>query len=145
MAIAVGTTRRHLPTASRPLRSQAERHQRSATPGFRLFDVATRERLSDSEALLREPQKGLATRADELPEDAGGLRWIGDGLPVGQRHRGADSSVYLCHQGGTAEHAHASLLHEPTQRGDIICRGVADDAVSCGVSVVSLALRRHAS
>jgi hypothetical protein len=114
-------------------------------PRFRLFDVATRERLSDSEALLRERQKCLAARADELPEDAGGLGWIRDGVPVGQRHRGADSSVYLCHQGGTAEHAHASLLHEPTQRGDIICRGVADDAVSCEVSVVSLALRRHAS
>jgi hypothetical protein len=117
----------------------------SCDPRVRPFDVATRERLSDSEALLRECQKGLAARADELPEDAGGLGWIRDGLPVGQRHRGADNPAYLCHQGGTAEHAYASLLYEPTQRGDIICRGETDDAVGGGVRVASLALRRHAS
>jgi hypothetical protein len=66
-------------------------------------------------------------------------------LSIGQRHRGADSPTYLCHEGGTAEHAHAALPYQPTQRGDIICRGVPDDAVGSRSRAVSFGLRSHGS
>jgi hypothetical protein len=48
------------------------------------------------------------------------LRWVGEDLPVGERQRGADLPACLCYEGGTAEHAKATLLHEATQRRDII-------------------------
>jgi hypothetical protein len=64
--------------------------------------------------------QSVVARSEELPDDAGRLRWIRDELPIGHRQRGADVPADLRHEGGTTEHANARLLHEPTKRRDIV-------------------------
>ena len=84
-------------------------------------------------------------RAKESRQEACRLRRLGNDLPVGQRYRSAHIASYLCHEGGTAERAKASLLDESAKRGKVICGGATDDAVGGGVRRASFALGRHAS
>jgi hypothetical protein len=76
---------------------------------------------------------GVAAHAKQLPQDARWLGWVGDHLPVGERHRGAEDAAYLSHEGGTTEHASTVPSQEPTQRGHVVSSGIANDAGGGGV------------
>jgi len=88
-------------------------------------------------------QQRVAPRGKALRQQAGRLGWVGDDRSVAQRKGSGDVPIYLCHQRGATEDTQSSLLQEPTQRGEISCRGITDDAVNGRVCGASFASRMH--
>jgi hypothetical protein len=86
---------------------------------------------------------GIVSRAQEPRQDPRRLGWVGDDLPVGKRHGGAEVPVYLCHEGGTAEDASAVPCEEPAQCRYVVCGGVANGAGGVGVQGASFASEGH--
>jgi pimeloyl-ACP methyl ester carboxylesterase len=86
---------------------------------------------------------GIVSRAQEPRQDPRRLGWVGNDLPVGKRHGGAEVPVYLCHEGGTAEDASAVPCEEPAQCRYVVCGGVANGAGGVGVQGASFASEGH--